>query len=278
LSPVRRTAVAPALAALLAVAISVPPASAVSGQRTTPVIFVHGFFADVCPTGLRVASAMSGPTAELADDGWTGALDVVSYYACDQGGTRIGSDTANTSIRRIGAQLAGYIYRTYTRHDRPVDIVAHSIGGLAARTAIKFTADHARGFPPALLVDRVVTFSTPFAGVDRTAIRAVPGLRGTREARQVRMGSAFLRDLAGRPVAPGTRWLVIGSSGGCDLVHAASALAVPGALRIRYTGCWSHTDYLSDATATRSYPAYRDGVRTRTYGPLKQMSMFLAKP
>lgn len=240
-------------------------------------MFVHGFFAGDCPAGLDVKSLMSGATDELVHHGWTGRLDVVSFYACDQGGSRIGEDTSDTSIRRIGSQLANYIYRTYTAHGQVVDIVAHSIGGLAARVAVKFTAAGARGFPTSLLVNRVVTFSTPYDGITRSAMREVPGLRGTREGHEVRIGSSFLASLARRGNVAGTHWLVIGSSGGCDVVRGASAVGVPHALRLRYTGCFAHDQYLYDATRTRSYPAFRDGVRTMAYGPLKQMRIFLAR-
>lgn len=275
--PLRIAASTCVLALLATLGIAVPSASAGAREKATPVVFVHGFFGGRCPTGLNVASAMIGPTYELATGGWGGPLDVVSYYACDQGGSRIGSDTTGTSIRRIGAQLARYIYRTYTAHGQTVDVVAHSMGGLVARTAVEFTADHARGFPPSLLVNRVVTFSTPFNGVSRAAIRAVPGLAGTRQARQARVGSAFLASLARRGITAGTDWLVIGSSGGCDLVGGASAVDMPHAVRIRYAGCWSHTAYLYNRTPTRSYPAYRNGIATMAYGPLAQMSRFLAR-
>lgn len=275
LRPFRVSACATAL--LLAATVSVPSASASAAPTSIPVVFVHGFFADECP-GLNVRSSMSGPTSELANHGWTGALDVVSFYACDQGGSRIGEDTADTSIRRIGLQLAGYIYRKYTSQGQTVDIVGHSIGGLAARVAIKFTAAKARGFPPSLLVNRVVTFSAPYNGVERWAIRAIPGLRGTREAREVRIGSSFLTTLANRGNVAGTKWLVIGSSGhDCDVVRGASAVGVPHAIRLRYIGCYSHLWYLSDDTKTRSLRAYRNGILTTAYGPLKQMRLFLAK-
>jgi pimeloyl-ACP methyl ester carboxylesterase len=273
--PVRVSACATAL--LLAATVSVPSASAGSAQKSIPVVFVHGFFSDDCPPRLNVATAMARPVGQLSDHGWTGALDVVSYYVCDQGGSRIGLDTANTSFRKIGAQLARYIYRTYTAEGQPVDIVAHSSGGLVARVAVKYTAAQVRGFPPSLLVNRVVTFSTPFGGVARWAIRAIPGLRRTREAKQVRIGSAFLATLASHGTAAGTKWLVIGSSSGCDLVSGASAVRVRHAIRLRYTGCFTHDQYLTDATRTRSYPAYRNGIRTTTYGPLKEMRIFLAR-
>jgi hypothetical protein len=78
-----------------------PNASAGPVSAEPPVVFVHGFFADDCPTDVNVAAAMAGPTSELAAGGWTGRLDVVAYYACDHGGSRIGSDTTDTSIRFV---------------------------------------------------------------------------------------------------------------------------------------------------------------------------------
>jgi len=276
--------VAPFLALVLGftVTVAVPGASAGTAAPTaTPVVFVHGFFANKCPYGLDVASAMSGPTRELATAGWTGRLDVVSYYNCDQGGTRIGSDSTNTSIQTIAAQLAYYIYRTYTSRGQTVDIVAHSMGGLIVRAALAYTAALASGFPSALLVDRVVAFSAPFTGVGPSTIQAVPGLPGTYQATQVSTGSAFLQSLAKAGPATGvggTDWLVFGSSGGCDIVPGGSAIAMPGALQVLYTGCWTHTQYLTDFTTTRSFPAYLNGSATTAYGSLQLMRIFLTMP
>lgn len=275
----RFVALISALAVLLALTVSVPGASAGTGAaRSAPVVFVHGFYANKCP-GLNVASAMAGPTAELKAIGWTGRLDVVAYYACDQGGTRIGSDTVDTPIQTIAKQLANYIYSTYTAHGQAVDIVAHSMGGLIARTALDYTKSQAAGFPPSLLVKHVVAFSTPFTGVGPNTIQAVPGLAGTFQAGQVSTGSSLLKTLSndGAPAGSGgTNWLVIGSSGGCDVVPGASAVGLPGALKILYTGCWSHVQYLSDATATLAYPALKNGTATRAYGPLVLMALFFA--
>jgi triacylglycerol esterase/lipase EstA (alpha/beta hydrolase family) len=275
----RLVALISAVTALVTFTIAEPGAGAASSTPgSVPVVFVHGFYANKCP-GLNVATAMAGPTAELKAAGWTGSLDVVAYYACDQGGTRIGSDTVDTPIGTIARQLANYIYATYTSRGQTVDIVAHSMGGLVARTALAFTKSKVRGFPPSLLVNRAVTFSTPFAGVGPSTIQAVPGLLGTRQATQVTTGSTLLERLAkdGAPSGSGgTSWLVIGSSGGCDVVPGASAVGLTGAVQLLYTGCWSHVQYLTDATKTRSYPAYLNGTAATAYGPLTLMYIFFA--
>ena len=278
---VRLGALISALAVLLAITVTVPGASAgTAAQTSVPVVFVHGFYQDNCP-GLNVSSAMGGPKMELQAGGWTGNLDVVSYYACDQGGSRIGSDTDDTPIQTIAKQLANYLYKTYSSRGQTVDLVAHSMGGLVARTAIEFTESKATGFPPYLRVQRVVTFSTPFRGVGPSTITAVPGLAGTVQASEVSTGSSLLQSLTSGGAANasgGTSWLVIGSSGGCDIVPGRSAVAMPGALKIRYTGCWTHVQYLTNWTQTRSYGAYKNGTATMAYGPLELMRLFLTLP
>jgi pimeloyl-ACP methyl ester carboxylesterase len=241
---------------------------------------VHGFFADQCPVGLDVDSAMSGPVDQLSSTGWTGSEDVVSYYDCDSGGDRIASDTTDTSIRRIAKQLAGHIYDRYSSHGQTVDLVAHSMGGLIVRAALYWTQRHSRGFPAKLLVRRVVTFSTPFAGIAAGTASSVPGLSGTYQGTQVITGSRFLTNLGS--AAPqgdgGTTWLVIGSSGGCDLVPGSSATALDGATQVLYSGCWSHTQYLVPQPASRLSAVTVDGgtVYRGVAAPLVLMGDFLA--
>lgn len=275
-------ALAAALALLFTVTIAVPGASAGTGTPATaktalPVVFVHGFYRNTCP-GLDVNSAMYGPKLELSATGWTGPLDIVSYYSCDQGGSRIGSDTNNTSIDTIAAQLATYIFNTYTARGQAVDIVAHSMGGLITRTALQQTAAHAAGFPYSLLVSHVVTFSTPFAGIGPGAAATVPGLVGTVQGTQVMAGSALIKALSATNAAStgGASWMVVGSSGGCDLVPGASAVAVPGAIQLLYTGCWSHIQYLTTYSTAKNFPATLNGTSTLAYGSLQLMRVFLS--
>jgi pimeloyl-ACP methyl ester carboxylesterase len=277
----RFVALISALALLLAVTIAVPGASAgTTSSPSIPVVFVHGFHHDNCAkAAFNVTSAMSGPMIDLSQTGWSGRLDPVSYYACDQGGSRIGSDTVNTPIETIAAQLANYIYRTYSAPGHTVDIVAHSMGGLIARAAVEYTESHAPGFPPFLLVKRVVAFSTPYNGLSPAVIYSVPGLAGTYQASQMFSGSSFLQSLQRGGAADGTGgtdWLTVGSSGGCDFVSGSSATSLPDALRVSYSGCWSHWQYLFCYATTRSYPAYINSYATTTYGSLDLMRIFLS--
>lgn len=276
----RPHAVAAAVVAiLLACVLARPAGAATQPPSSVPVVFVHGFYADHCPSpGLNVTTAMSGPVKQLTSAAWQGRRDVVSYYACDVGGTRIGSDTTNTPIETIAAQLATYVYTTYTAHGQTVDVVAHSMGGLVIRAALLLTQQHAAGFPASLLVRRVVTFSTPHNGIAASTTSSVPGLTGTYQGKEVVTGSTFLQKLAAGGVpqgSGGTTWLVVGSSGGCDLVPGASATALAG-VRMNYTGCWSHVQYLLNPGSTAKYAAWVNSSYLSTGNPLYAMYVFLS--
>jgi hypothetical protein len=76
----------------------------------------------------------------------------------------------------------------------------------------------------------------------------------TVECLEMASDSAFITDLTAHASDPqgtgGTAWTVFGSSAGCDLVPAASALAMAGATRVDYTQpCYAHADYLYDGAS-----------------------------
>jgi hypothetical protein len=69
-------------------------------------------------------------------------------------------------IDRLGCLLAWYIYENFSQHDQPVNVLAHSMGGLIIRDAIGRTTARAAYFPPMpLQVSRVVTVATPHGGI-----------------------------------------------------------------------------------------------------------------
>ena len=72
-----------------------------------------------------------------------------------------GKATNDRPIQDIAADLANYI----DAQGKPVDIVAHSMGGLITRVALLGSAQGWEGFPPKLDVNNVVTLSTPHRGV-----------------------------------------------------------------------------------------------------------------
>lgn len=121
---------------------------------------------------------------------------------------REGSHTANTPIEHIAHHLAWSIYDSYSVLGRPVDVVAHSMGGLAIRYALAATARGVADFPPYLLVEDVVTLGTPHGG---WRVRAAIG----RQNEQMIPGSSFLKSLTKYGFNPqgrgGTDWTTVGS-------------------------------------------------------------------
>ena len=76
-----------------------------------------------------------------------------------------GQATNDRPIQDIARDLARYVHTAYTRNGEPVDIVAHSMGGLVTRVALLGSAQGWEGFPPRLDVDNVVTLGTPHQDV-----------------------------------------------------------------------------------------------------------------
>lgn len=110
----------------------------------------------------------------------------------------------------------------------PIDVVAHSQGGLVARAAL------ARGAPSQVVT--LVTLGTPHQGADLAAaplLRALgaAGLTGVRPdspaLRQLAPGSVFLRELARRPLPPGVRATSVAARG--DVIVASPRTRLPGA-------------------------------------------------
>jgi len=122
-----------------------------------------------------------------------------------------GEATNDRPIQDIAKDLAGYIDATYTSQGQPVDIIAHSMGGLVARVAMLGSAQGWDGFPPKLNVDNVVTLSTPHQGI------ANPSASDDRQWTQMDPGSGFMDGLhrgdsgLDDTWAQGTDWRLVGS-------------------------------------------------------------------
>jgi pimeloyl-ACP methyl ester carboxylesterase len=144
------------------------------------------------------------------------SMTTIGYYAGDRGrcDAMIGDGNASNQrpIQDVARDLALYIDANYTSRGRPVDIVAHSMGGLVTRVALLGSAQGWEGFPAHKLdVDDVVTLSTPHAGVrDPTA-------HADRQWQQMRPGSGFIKrlhasgSLLDDAWADGTDWSLVGS-------------------------------------------------------------------
>jgi triacylglycerol esterase/lipase EstA (alpha/beta hydrolase family) len=211
--PLPRGAVAAAIGAALALAVFAPTASAADTQ----LLLVHGY----------------GPSAKGKDcngSTWRNALGyyeraggrerssmtTIGYYQGDVAAhcdvvVGDGQATNERPIQDIARDLANYIDAAYSSQGQPVDIIAHSMGGLITRVALLGSAQGWAGFPSKLDVDNVVTLSTPHQGVAR------PSANDDRQWNQMDPDSGFMKRLhradsdLGDAWASGTDWSLVGS-------------------------------------------------------------------
>jgi uncharacterized protein with LGFP repeats len=131
--------------------------------------------------------------------------------------------TNNEDIRHIACRFYWYVYNTYTKNGIPVNILAHSMGGIIAKWALSEAAQHnSATFPYPLLVYNVVTLSTPFQGVpdnifgQANQISANLACGGCFEAQQLEVGpnspNSIIWQLNNYSSTEGD-WTVIGSHG-----------------------------------------------------------------
>ena len=202
-----------ATAAVLALALCAAPASAAD----TEILMVHGHGSSEqgkdCNGGtwrdaLRYYQDAGGRERS--------SMTTIGYYPGDKGrcDVMIGDGKASNErpIQDIARDLAIYIDDAYTSKGRPVNVIAHSMGGLVTRVALLGSAQGWDGFPSRRLnVDNVVTLSTPHQGV------ANPSADNDRQWEQMAPDSGFLKRLhengsgLGDGWANGTDWTLVGS-------------------------------------------------------------------
>jgi triacylglycerol esterase/lipase EstA (alpha/beta hydrolase family) len=247
------------------VAAGVSTAEARTTDRAKPIIYVHGFLLN----GASNCNQWQPMAATLASLGHTGPHTTLAYYTGDANcshaldhhgrhdlhypsGHRDGSHTQATSIRHLGYHLAWMIYDHYTLNGQPVDIVAHSMGGLAVRYALAQTQRGHPDFPPRLLVEDIVTLGTPHAGT--TWARSCSS--ATQCAEMVPGSSllAWLADNAQNPQgADGSDWTTVGSYYDA-IVSANSAVAMAAAHQTQSLPGMQieHSDYYTDTSGAQN--------------------------
>lgn len=129
-----------------------------------PVVCVHGFTQNATNfRGIRLALEAQGrPT------------------------TAISLGIPPKSIERYAARVIARLEALVERYDQPIDLIAHSMGGIVLRQALAERPDLGAR------VRNIITLGTPHAGTE--ASRWLPG-PGTWEYRQMRRGSHYLLGL-----------------------------------------------------------------------------------
>lgn len=264
-----------ALAIATIVAIAVPGADVAKASTTSnPVLWVHGLQkSSTCP--VVDSKKQSTPFKNVAVKlGHTGQIVPIDYYCGDKTGVSIrgaggpstekypqNGYTNDTPIERIGMDLAWFIYNTYSIKGQSVSIASASMGGLAAM----YTVTHigTEEFPPYLLIDNVITYSSPFAGVDKPLVgnqdQYVKSLCGVKiQCTQMLTGSAFLKELTSRPIPDEIDVTTIGG-GARDVLSFASSSAINADHKVNfYSGypvAYDHVAYLNDQNMTYNMPA-----------------------
>jgi pimeloyl-ACP methyl ester carboxylesterase len=215
--------VAAAIGAALALAVFAPKASAADTQ----MLLVHGYGSaaegkdcngSTWKNALRYYQSAGGRKR--------GSMTTIGYYAGDSPAdcdAIVGDGAASNArpIQDVARDLALYIDATYTSQGKPVDIVAHSMGGLITRVALLGSAQGWEGFPSKLNVEDVVTLSTPHQGVSN------PTAHGDIQWSQMAPGSDFMNRLhqagsgLGDAWATGTDWSLIGSTEDATVSYAS---------------------------------------------------------
>lgn len=231
------------LSAMLAVAITmltVTPANAApsrsdgSGNR---VIFVHGF----APDGNHdCADYFRSARTHFANKGWRGNLLTFGYYSGNTNCSHNVRGGRDTAIKDVAKAFANYVYNNYSKRNIKVDVVAHSMGGLVVRAALRYTALGAAGFPQGpLYIEDVVTLGTPHGGTTFFCPNTL------QQCADMEPGSPFLNNL--RSVMPnsgmrgGTDWTTV-SSYNDGIVSEHSGIAGIAEHEVQYNDGISHNE------------------------------------
>jgi pimeloyl-ACP methyl ester carboxylesterase len=238
---------------LASVVAVVPSADARTDTTDKPIYLIHGH------AGGSATDCDQWRTLRDAFRAWgsTGAFKTVAFYYRDKhcntnlalngspakrhrvvprGAHKRGSHTSDAPIAHLAYHLAWNIYDTYSRYGRPVDVIAHSMGGLIIRYAVAATQRHEFDFPPYLLVEDVVTMGTPHGG-----LRGVVPQDISEEVNEMTPGSKLLSYLernAWNPQARGgTDWLTMGSAADDTVAPDSAAATYPHRTPVnRYMG------------------------------------------
>jgi pimeloyl-ACP methyl ester carboxylesterase len=265
---VRRFAAGCLCACLTVLAVGVTTAAARTDNRSKPLVYVHGL--DAFGTAGVDCNMWSTMDNRLRAWGHTGTKVTVMYYEGDvnctysvdhhashakhwggsaehnSAGT---SHTANTQIEHLGYHLMWMIYDHFGT--QPVDVVAHSMGGLITRYGLAQVQRNHADFPPDVNIEDIVTLGTPHGGSGWG-----DWCGWADQCDQIGGDDYFLgwlRDNAQNPQGyGGTDWTTMGSYDD-TYVSTSSAQKMDSTHRVNYLGSMDvgHSDYYVRTSDTR---------------------------
>lgn len=243
-----------------------------------PILFVHGINAS---SSINCGSSSMWGTMISYLQGyhpygsqtlhWTGAMKTIGFYTNDTNcSTNLTSSayasrctsyfydasaegTNNENIRHIACELAWYVYLTFTQYGQNVQGVGHSMGGLILQWAIHCVQAQLPSFPPAMLMQDVVTIAAPHDGT--VSASTIVSCNNCIQAQQMVTGSSFINDLINLAPNPqgsgwGTDWTTIGGQFlTCDVISSKSSTYMNLGHKSYFTWpCYTHGGYLTDTS------------------------------
>jgi hypothetical protein len=246
---------AAALAAVLTM-LTVAPAGAAgkpsrSNGHNNRVIFVHGH----SPFGKHdCTKVFSTARKHFTNNGWKGNLLTFGYYSKNKNCSYNAGGSRETPIKDVAKKFANYVSKNYTKKNKKVDVVAHSMGGLVVRAALHYTHKRAPGFPAKLYIEDVVTLGTPHAGITKS--RAT--LCGkARQCTDMKPGSGFLKGLPSKMPSTtrngnmSTDWTTV-SSYDDGTVTETSGIAGTANHEVQYNAGINHGELITTSTGSHN--------------------------
>ena len=158
----------------------------------------------------------------------------------------------DASIRHLGYHLAWFLNDEFAESDRPVQVVAVSMGGLIIRYALSQIERGHPDFPTDVEVEDVVTLGSPHDGSALVRL-----CREAQQCREMRPSSELMDELNIYATHPdgrgGTDWTTIGSRSD-DLVDPSSAVHMDADHKVTYMSRngVEHGDYYRTTSRLRT--------------------------
>ena len=219
------------IGALAATACEPPRAE----DKTKPVLLIHGWATGGASDCGSTFDRMIG---QMKSEGFKGPFIRVGFYTgdtnCDMTLRSWGTFDNGSSWVELSKALSKYIYETYTKNGKSVDVVGYSMGGNIIRGALQGTQAKSSGFSAPIKVEDVVTFGSPFDGAAWYSSFCLWGQCST-----LKPGSDAINwlDQNGNPQGVGgTEFTIFGSEGDAVTpVDSALQMSIPDARKIRYS-------------------------------------------